>query len=296
MKLYDQIDANRRRSVALIGAFLVLVIAIGWLFSYVYDSYAILVFAVIIAVVQALVSYYSGDKIALSVSGAQEITKKDNEMLWRVVENLSITAGLPMPKVYLIPDPAINAFATGREPRLASTAVTTGAIEKLDKSELEGVIAHEMSHIGNYDIRLMMIVVVLVGVIALLSDLFIRMRYFGFGNRDRDNNSGGILLVLAIVAAILAPLVATLVQLAISRKREYLADDTGVLLTRYPEGLASALEKIARSGIPVKKVSSATSHLYIANPYGKEESYFSKIMSTHPPIAERIQRLREINK
>lgn len=289
MIVYDQIDSNKRKSVLLVGFFLVLVIALGWLFARVYNSPAILYFAIIISVGQALVGYYSGDKVALAVSGAKEIQKKDSPRLWRIVENLAITAGLPMPKVYIISDSAPNAFATGKDPKTSSLAVTSGLLDMMNDTELEGVVAHELSHIGNYDIRLMTLVVVLVGIIALVSDIFIRIRFWGFG--DDNNNNNGPMILLGIVAAILAPIVATLVQLAISRKREFLADSTGSLLTRYPEGLASALEKIGKYNKPMQKTSSATSHLYIANPFGKE-SYISKIFSTHPPIAERIRILR----
>lgn len=296
MTLYNQIDSNKRRSALLLGFFLVIVIALGWVISRAYGSPIILYLAVIISVVQALISYYSGDKVALAVSGAQEIQKKDNPALWNTVENLCISAGLPMPKVYIINDPAPNAFATGRDPDHSSVAVTTGLLERLDKTEIEGVIAHELSHVGNYDIRLMMIVVVLVGVIALISDLFIRIRFWFGGGDDNNNSSGGYWLIIALVAAILTPIIATLVQLAISRKREFLADSTGALLTRYPEGLASALEKISTYKKPMQRVSSATSHLFIANPFGKTGSYFSKIFSTHPPIEERIALLRKMEK
>lgn len=296
MTLYNQIDSNKRRSAILIGLFLVIVIALGWVISRVYGSPIILYLAVFISIAQALISYYSGDKVALAVSGAREIQKKDNPALWNLVENLSITSGLPMPKVYIIDDPAPNAFATGRDPQHSSIAVTSGLIERLEKIELEGVIAHELSHVGNYDIRLMMIVVVLVGVIALISDLFIRVRFLFGGGNDRNSSSGTIWLIIAIVAAILAPIIATLVQLAISRRREFLADSTGALLTRYPEGLASALEKISAYKKPMQRVSSATSHLFIANPFGKTGSYFSKIFSTHPPTEERIHNLRGMEK
>lgn len=297
MTLYNQIDINKRRSVLLLTFFLVIVIALGWVISRAYNSPIILYLAVIISVVQAIISYYSGDKVALAVSGAVEIQKKDNPMLWNLIENLCITAGLPMPKVYIINDPAPNAFATGRDPEHSSVAVTTGLLDVLDKQEIEGVVSHELSHVGNYDIRLMMIVVVLVGVIALISDLFIRVRFWFGGSRD-DNNSGSntIWLVIAIVAAILAPIIATLVQLAISRKREFLADSTGALLTRYPEGLASALEKISKYKRPMQRVSSSTSHLFISDPFGKTGSYFSKIFSTHPPIEERVKILRQMEK
>lgn len=297
MIAYNQVDSNKRKSSLILGFFLVIIIGLGWLISYAYNSPIILLIAIIISISQAVISYYSGDKIALAVSGAHEIEKKDNLTLWNVVQNLSITSGLPMPKVYMINDSAPNAFATGRDPDHASVAVTTGLMERLDKSELEGVIAHEMSHVGNYDIRLMMVVVVLVGVVSMISDLFLRARFWGFGNSD-DNRSGGqlqlILSIVAIVAAILAPVAAVLIQLSISRKREFLADSSAALLTRYPEGLASALEKISTYAAPMKKVSSATAHLYIANPTGKKQSYISKMFSTHPPIEERIKFLREM--
>lgn len=292
MNIYDNVDSNKRKTALFLGLFLTFVIVFGWLLSYYYHSPMILIFAVLIALVQASVSYYSGDKVALALSGAKEIEKKDNPELWRVVENLAITSGLPMPKVYIINDSAPNAFATGRDPKHSSIAVTTGLLEVLDKKELEGVIAHEMSHIGNYDIRLMMIVVVLVSVIALTSDLFLRIRFFGF---DDDNNNGNpALLIFALVMAILAPLVSMMIQLAISRKREFLADSSGALLTRYPEGLASALEKISGYKKPIKRFSSSTAHLYISDPSGKKTSYFSKIFSTHPPVEERIKLLRSM--
>jgi heat shock protein HtpX len=301
MNLWTQVDSNKRKSIGFMLIFVLVVIGLGFLFSYVYNSYSILIIAIIIALVQSLVSYYSGDKIVLSMSGASLIKKADSPELWNIVENLAITAGLPMPKVYVIEDPVPNAFATGRDPEHASIAVTSGLIQRLDKNELQGVVAHEMSHVGNYDIRLMMIVAILVSVIALISDIFIRSRWLGFG-RSRDNSRGGdqiqgIMMIVALVAAILAPFIAIIIQLAISRKREFLADASGALLTRYPEGLASALEKISVYNGPMQKGSSATAHLFIANPLGddkkgKKQSYFSKLFSTHPPIEERIKALR----
>jgi len=301
MNLWTQVDSNKRRSVFLIAFFILLVSGLGWVFSYYYNSYAIFIFAIILAVTQGLISFYSGDKIVLATSGAQKIQKKDSPELWNIVENLSITAGIPMPNVYIIADPAPNAFATGRDPKHASIAVTTGLLERLDKNELQGVIAHELSHVGNYDIRVMTIVVILVGVIAFASDIFLRSQWFGFGRKsEREGNGGQILAILAIVAAILAPIVATIIQLAVSRKREFLADADGALLTRYPEGLASALEKISSYKEPVEHASSSTAHLYIANPLGSKEdgegdgqSFFQKIFSTHPPIKERIKILRQ---
>lgn len=298
MTLWTQADSNKRRSFFLISVFVLIVIGLGYLFSYIYNSPVILVVAVVIAITQSLVSYYSGDQIVLATSGAQEIAKKDNPELWNIVENISITAGLPMPKVYVISEPVPNAFATGRDPKHASVAVTSGLLQRLNKNELQGVIAHEMSHVGNYDIRLMTITAILVGVIAVASDIFLRSRWFGFGRSRDDRNEGGqIVMILGILAAILAPIVAVLIQLAISRKREFLADADGALLTRYPEGLASALEKISKFTDPIEHASSATAHLYIANPLGgddepEKQSYFSKIFSTHPPIKERIKNLR----
>jgi heat shock protein HtpX len=294
MTLYTNIDSNKRKTVFLLGVFLLTVIILGWLISYVLDSPLILWLAVVLALGQALLGYYSGDRIALLISGARAIEKKENPNIYNIVENLSITAGLPVPKIYIIDDPAPNAFATGRDPKHASLAVTTGLIEQLNKTELEGVVAHELSHIGNFDVRLMTIIVVLVGVVSLLSDLFLRFRFFSFSNRDRNSEGGQlqlVILIVAILAAVLAPIAATLIQLAISRKREFLADSAGALLTRYPEGLASALLKISRYNQPLKHATGATAHLYIENPLGKKQSYLSKLFSTHPPVEERIAAL-----
>ena len=295
MTLYTNIDSNKRKTALYLGFFLLFVIAFGWLLSYILNTPAILYIAIAISITQALVSYYSGDRVALAISGAHEIEEKNNQPLWHIIENLCITAGLPMPKVYIISDPAPNAFATGRDPKHASIAVTTGLLDNFNKNEIQGVIAHELSHVGNYDIRLMMVVVVIVGVITLISDLFLRWRIFGFGGRDRSGGGGQlqlILLIVVILAAILAPIAAMLIQLAISRKREFLADSSGALLTRYPEGLASALEKISSYNQPMRRISGATAHLYISDPLGKKQSYFAKIFSTHPPIEERITALK----
>ncbi len=274
-----------------------MVIAIGWALSYYYNSPIILVIAVAISVIQSGVSYFYSDKIALAVSGAIRIEKKDAPELMRLVENLSITAGIPQPKVYLIDDTAPNAFATGRDPAHASIAVTRGLLEKLNKTELEGVIAHELSHVTNYDIRLTSMVVVLVGVIALVSDFFMRSLWFGGRDRDNDNNSGGgngIVMIIGIVLAILAPLAATLIQLAISRKREFLADASGALLTRYPEGLASALEKIAADTEPLEVANKATAHMYFENPLKDYSGKMNNLFSTHPPVEERVKALRQM--
>lgn len=303
--MYKEIDSNKRRTVFLMGFFLIFVIGLGFLLSWVFNNQFILVIAVIIAVVQALVSYYYSDSITLAVSGAKEVPRKEPFLeLHRLVENLSITAGLPKPKIYLIDDSAPNAFATGRDPKHASIVVTSGLLDKLNKNELEGVISHELSHVGNYDIRLMTVVVVLVGVVALLSDFFLRWTWFGGGRRRSDGDGGGqlqlILLIVAIAMAILAPLAATLIQLAISRKREFLADASGALLTRYPEGLASALEKIAQDREPLEVANKATAHLYIESPFKENvedqggRGWLAGLFDTHPPVGERIKRLRDM--
>jgi heat shock protein HtpX len=294
--MYTEIASNKWKSVGLLFGFLLFVIGFGWLLSEYYGNPSILMIAVVIAIGQAFASYFWSDSIALAVSGAQEAPRKEPFLtLHREVENLAITAGLPKPRVYVIDDPAPNAFATGRDPQHAAIAVTTGLLDRLDKTELEGVIAHELSHIGNYDIRVMTIVVVLVGVVSLLADFFLRSLWWGGNRRDRNNDSGNqFMLIALVVAAVLAPLAATLIQLAVSRKREFLADATGSLMTRYPEGLASALEKISAHPQELKHMSSATNHLYIENPLPeeKEQSFFVRIFSTHPPVAERIKRLR----
>jgi len=251
----------------------------------------------IISGIMAFSSYYYSDKMILGMSGAKEIKKKDNPQLFRIVENLCIGAGIPLPKIYIIDDSAPNAFATGRDPKHSVVCVTSGILDKLSKVELEGVIAHELSHVRNYDIRLMGIVVILVGLVALLADFFMRSLWWGNG-RDREdrNSSQGIFLLIGIVLAILSPLIATLIQLAVSRKREFLADASGALLTRYPEGLASALEKISKDKEPLEAANNATAHLYIANPFkGKiQGNWFSNLFNTHPPIEERIKILRSM--
>lgn len=290
--MYSQIDSNKRKTNLLILIFVVFVIGIGWFFNeFLGYGYGAVVFAVAIAMLMTLTSYYHGDKIALRSSGARLIAKDDNPYLWRIVENLTITAGLPMPKVHIIDSPALNAFATGRDPEHASIAVTTGIIDALENEELEGVISHELSHIKNYDIRVMTIVVVLVGTISLLANFFLRARIFGgHGDRRNSGNAGTFLAIVGLVLLILSPIVAELIKLAISRKREFLADASGSLLTRYPEGLARALEKIDSSKQPLATASAATAHLFISNPFKKKN--LTSLFSTHPPIAERIKRLR----
>jgi heat shock protein HtpX len=297
--MYKQITSNKRKSFLLIFIFVIFVVFLGWLFGqFTGDNYGALVVALAISLIMALVSFYSGDKVALWTAGAKgPIEKNDNPYVYRLVENLCITAGLPMPKIYLIPDPALNAFATGRDPAHASIALTTGIVERLENEELEGVIAHELSHVKNYDTRLMMIVIVLVGIVALLSNWLLRFRFFGGRRSDRDNGGqiGAVLLLLGIILAILSPLIAQLIQLAVSRKREFLADADGALLTRYPEGLARALEKISAYKEPMLHANDATAHLYISNPFGeKTTKFFHKLFSTHPPIEERIKTLRSM--
>ncbi|MEA3272356.1 MAG: M48 family metallopeptidase [Patescibacteria group bacterium] len=293
--MYSQIDRNKRRSIILVMIFVAVIILLGWIFGKITGyGYAGLWIAVIISIVMSLFSYYSGDKIALATSGAKEIKKTDNPYVYRMVENLCITAGLPMPKVHIISEPAINAFATGRDPEHASIAITQGAIDKLENEELEGVIAHELSHVKNYDIRLMMIVIVLIGIVVLMSDMLIRFQFFGHRRSRESNQIGAILLVVGIILAILSPIFAQLIQLAISRKREYLADASGALLTRYPDGLANALEKIGKQGQALKRANNATAHLYISNPFGKKKRLFANLFATHPPVEKRVAELRKM--
>ena len=292
--MYSEISANKRKTFLLIGVFFILILGLGYLFDYLFQSGGAWVFvAVIISVVMSLTGYFSGDKVALWQAGAKgPIKQEDNPYVYKMVENLAITSGLPMPKVYLIPDAAPNAFATGRDPKHASVAITAGIIERLENEELEGVIAHEMSHIKNYDIRVMMLVGVLAGVVIMMADFFLRGRLF-HGRDSENRNAGGVLLIVGLVFAILSPIFAQLIQLAVSRKREFLADASGALLTRYPEGLARALEKIASYTKPMQKASDATAHLYISNPFGaKAMKGFAKLFSTHPPMEERVKALR----
>jgi heat shock protein HtpX len=289
--MYDQISANKRKTWLLMAVFGAIIIGIGVALqatgTYGYES---VVFAVVLSSVMSIGSYFGGDKMALWSSGAKEVTKEAAPQLYRTVENLCMANGQPVPKVHIIQSPALNAFATGRDPEHASIAVTTGLIQALENEELEGVLAHELSHIKNYDIRVMTVVVVLVGAIALIGDWFLRMNLLG--GRDREDKGGNVLAILGLAFLILSPLVAELIKLAISRRREYLADASGALLTRYPEGLARALEKINQNPTPLQTASSATAHLFISNPF-KTKSFLS-IFSTHPPAMERIKRLREM--
>jgi heat shock protein HtpX len=297
MTTYTQISSNKRRSIVLILAFIAIIVGLAYVFSRAYEAGpGAVVLAIIVSAGMALVGYYNGDKMALWTNGAIEVTKEQNPYLVRMVENLAITAGLPMPRVYIMQDEMINAFATGRNPQKSSIAVTTGALEKLENEELEGVIAHELSHVGNYDIRFMTLVAVLVGIISLLANWFIRINFFG-GRRSnsRSGNAAGIFFLIGIILSILAPIAATLIQLAVSRKREFLADASGAQLTRFPEGLARALEKIGQQDGRLHTASNATAHLFIANPFGAVTKHgLSRLFSTHPLIEERIKVLRGI--
>ena len=297
--LYTHKSSNIRKTYLLFTLFFAVIIAIGFVFSQVYGDPSILYIAIIFSCFMSLISYWYSDKIVLKMAGTVPVSHESNRELYNVVENLSITAGLPIPKIYIVNEPALNAFATGRNQEHAAVAVTSGLRQILDKNELEGVIAHELSHIGNKDILISTIIVILVGFVALLSDFFLRAQFF---RGRRDNREGGgqaqmILMLIGIILAILTPIIAKLIQLAISRKREFLADASGALLTRYPEGLASALEKISNSQIPLRRINKATAHLYISSPLkgGQSTSWLGKLFMTHPPMEERVRILRGMN-
>lgn len=293
--MYQQIDSNKRRTVLLMLGFVGFIILFGWVLSQATGNTSFVVGLTIFAVIYALVGYFASAAITLAIAGAKPITKTDAPEFYRVVENLSIAGGLPMPKLYIVNDPAPNAFATGRDPRHASVAVTLGLLEIMDKTELEGVIGHELSHVGNFDIRLMAIVVVLVGVLTVVSSFFLRFSFWGGGDRDNDSsnegNLGAVFMIIGVIMAILAPIAATIIQLAISRNREYLADASSALLTRYPEGLARALAKIEQANLPLQHANTATAHLYIASPLKGAGGKLMRLFDTHPPIEERIRRL-----
>lgn len=291
--LYTQQSKNVTKTWILMSLFLVIVIAIGFFFSQYYGNPNILYFFVIFSIIMNIASYWYSDKIALKLNHARQITREDNVELWNIVENLSITAGLPMPKLCIMDDDAPNAFATGRDKDHAVVCVTTGLLSILDKTELEGVIAHELSHIGNRDILLSTAVVVLVGFVSIVADIFLRGMIFGGGRRNDNNNAGGM-VIIGLVFSILAPIFATLIQLAISRKREFLADASGSLITRYPEGLANALKKISNYSQKMKHANSATAHLFIVNPFGahgKMGERISNLFSTHPRVEDRVKAL-----
>ncbi|MEX2398803.1 MAG: M48 family metalloprotease [Candidatus Saccharimonadales bacterium] len=292
--MYSAINKNKIKTVVIIAAFIAVISAIGAVFSYTLDSPSIFIPVLIFAIVYSVVGYFASAKMAIAMTGAKEVTKKEAPRLYRTVENLTITAGMPMPKVYIVNDPAPNAFATGRDPYHGVVAATTGLLEILDDNELEGVMAHEISHVQNYDIRVNSIVIALVTVVALLSDFLLRIGFWGGGNRGGGVNA--IALGLAIAAAIIAPIIAVMLQMAVSRKREFLADASGSLLTRYPDGLASALRKIESYARPMKKANDATAHLFISNPFGKEKrgKAIRKLFSTHPPTDARVQQLQKM--
>jgi heat shock protein HtpX len=286
--MYRAIAANKRNTVLIMAIFVAIIGALGWIVSNLYGQPSFLYIAFIVAGVYALIQYFAAAKLALAMNGAHEISKRDNPRLYRIVENLSIATGMPMPKVHVMDDPALNAFATGRDPQHAHVAATTGLLDAMDDTELEAVIAHELGHIQNYDIRVMMIVFGLVSAIGFIADMLMHMMWWG-GDRENRNPT---FMVLGIVAAILAPIIALLVQLAISRQREFLADSTGAMTTRYPEGLARALEKIGQQGSATRRQNTSTAHLFFANPM--KGNVMAKLFSTHPPLQDRIARLRNM--
>lgn len=287
--MYRAIARNKRNTVFIILFFLAIVGGLGWLAAWVYQDITIVIVTVVIASAYALFQYFTADRQALAMSGAIQLqSKADHPRLWRTVENLSITTGSPMPKVYIISDPAPNAFATGRDPEHAVVAATTGLLEIMDDAELEGVMAHELGHVRNYDIRLSMIVFGLVVAIGFISDMFLRMTFFG----GRNNNQNPVMLVVGLVAMLIAPLVASLVQLAVSRQREYLADATGAMTTRHPDALARALEKLEVYGRPMRRQNSSMAHLWIADPL--KPGVIDRLFATHPPIADRVKRLEQM--
>ncbi len=293
--MYQHIAQNKRRTWVLLAVFVALVVALDYVMARAFHQPALSVPILVVGFAYAAISYYFSANIALAASGAKAVTKAQAPEVYRAVENLTIASGLPMPGVYLIDDPSPNAFATGRDPQHAAVAVTTGLMRLLDKSELEGVLAHELSHVGNYDIRYMGLVMALVSVVSLIADLFLRLSFWGGGDDDSPSSGGQLFFVLGIVGALLAPLVASVIQMAVSRQREYLADASGALLTRHPDGLARALEKIGAyaENRPMAHANSATAPLYIANPLSGKT--LASLFDTHPPIADRVARLREMD-
>lgn len=293
--MYSQIDSNKQKSVLLLMLAAALVVALSYIFSIARggNGYDGLFVGILLSFGITSISYFQGDKIALATTGAKAATKEDNRYVYNMLENLCITAGMPMPKLYIIEDQAINAFATGRKPETASIAVTRGAIEKLENEELEGVLSHELSHIKNYDIRFMMLVAVLVGSISIMANIFLHTGHLSRrGNNREGGNITAVFAIIGVILAILSPIIAELIKLAVSRRREYLADASGSLITRYPEGLAKALEKIANESRPMANASSATAHLFISSPFSGKK--FAGLFSTHPPVEDRIKKLREM--
>lgn len=290
--MYRAIRKNKVNTVLIILFFLLIIGGLGALAGYVYNSPTITVFTLVGATLYAGFQYFFASSQTIAMSGGHQIEKRDNPRLYRIVENLSITTGSPMPKVYLIDDPAPNAFATGRDPQHASVAATTGLLDILTDSELEGVMAHELGHVRNYDIRVSMIVFGLVVAVGFIADMFVRLAWFGGGNRNSNSGGNPLVLVFGLIAMIIAPLLASLVQLAVSRQREYLADATAALTTRHPDALASALLKLEQYGRPMRRQNTSMAHLWIADP--AKPSKVERLFSTHPPIADRVARLREI--
>jgi len=287
--VYSAIRRNKINSVLIILLFIVIIGGLGWLAAYIYNSPGIVIAVVVFAAAYALFQYFAAGRQAIMMSGAQRITEADNPRLYRIVENLSITTGTPMPEVYIVNDPAPNAFATGRNPEKAMVAATTGLLDIMTDPELEGVMAHELGHVRNYDIRVSMIVYGLVVAIGMLADMFMRMAFFSRGN---NNNGNPVMLIFGLVAMVVAPLIASVVQLAVSRQREYLADATGALTTRHPEALASALHKLSEYGRPLQRQQSSMAHLWIADPL--KPGIMDRLFATHPPIPDRIRRLLDM--
>ena len=295
--MYRAIAANKRNTIFIIALFLIIIAALGFVASYIWGggSYTIFIGTIIGALAYTAFQYFAASGQALAISGAHEIQKSDNPRLYRIVENLAITNGLPMPKVYIISDPAPNAFATGRDPQHAVVAATTGLLELMDDAELEGVMAHEIGHVQNYDIRVTTVVFGLVVAIGFLSDILLRMSFFSGGNRNNNNNGGNpIVLILGLASIVIAPLVAGVVQAAVSRQREYLADATGAMTTRHPDALASALQKLAEYGQPMRRQNTSMAHMWISDP--TKPGIIDRLFSTHPPLGERIKRLGEIGR
>lgn len=301
MNIYNQIDSNKQQTVIIMAVFIAVIVFMGWFVGeYFFEGSGgfFVGLALIFSGLSSFFSYYYSDQIVLAISRASEIKEKDNPYIFKLVENLCIGTGLPMPRIYIIDDTAMNAFATGRDPQHAVLCFTSGIIQGLDKLEMEGVIAHELSHIQNYDIRLMSIVSILVGTVTLLADWFTRGMFYGRGRRSSrsgDGELGGLILLLGILFVILSPIIATLIKLAISRNREYLADSTAALTTRFPKGLADALKKISADKEILEAANGATAHLYITNPLkGEQGGWLAGLFNTHPPVEERIKRLMEM--
>ncbi len=290
--MYSAIARNKRNTVLIILLFLVIITGLGFIASLMLGDWTITVIVFVIAAIYAFIQYFAAGSIAVAMSGAQQIQKADNPRLYRVVENLAITEGMPMPKVYIVPDPAPNAFATGRDPEHAIVAATTGLLELMDDDELEGVMAHEIGHVKNYDIRVSLIVFGLVVAVGLISDIILRIVFYGGGNRDNRGGGNPVILIFGIIALVLSPIVAAAIQAAVSRQREYLADATGALTTRHPDALASALLKLESYGRPLRRQNASMAHMWLSEP--GQPGFFTKMFSTHPPIRDRVARLTQI--